>query len=534
MRFGRRNARDEVVWQPVAVFAGAVGVFALHGTQAALSRDFGVFLYGGEQLTRGVPSYVSIFNSVGPLSDTAPGLAILAGRGLGLDPVLAARVVFLLVSAGCCSALFSLARRVFDSPVAGFLAAALLASAATFTRLSSDGPREKTLMLLGLLLALMWLLDRRWFLAGAATAVATLTWQPVLAVCAAGFVGAWVVLTRGRVRAVRDYVLGGAVPSALAVTGFAAVGALRTALDGFIVIDAVYTRQPSVLTNPSGTVAFLWAGYSWTLLPFVLGWLLLPMLLFGAWRRRGTSDEWRSLAVMVAAELGALGWCLVAINGPADLFDVLPFGALGLAGSVVRLDAPLPRPAYAVIATASVLSVTSVAAAYAALSRSEALVGQRRAVDSVMDVLPRRATVLSVNAPDAMVLAGRTNPSPWQVFNASEERYLDAHYPGGLPGYAAWVARTRPTLVVLGGKNRERWLQGVLAAEYEDVGRIGTWQWYASTSLGRLRDARVGTAVAVGREELRRTDRGGLYGPHVFAWRSSDNPTAAQVGMTHG
>lgn len=501
------------------MFVGACVVFALHGTEAALSRDFGVFIYGGEQLTHGVPSYAGIFNSVGPLSDAVPGLAILVGRAVGLDPVLASRLLFLALSAACCAALYVLARRVFASPAAGFLAAALLASAATFTRLSSDGPREKTLMLLFLLLALTWLLERRWFLAGAATAIATLTWQPVFAVAAAGFIGAVAVLPEQRRRAVGGYVLGGAVPSLVAVVAFAATGTLGKALDGFIVIDAVYTRQPSALTNPGGTMAFLWVGYSWTLLPFVLGLLCLPLLLLDAWRRRPGGDDRRVLLVLVAAEAGAVGWLLVAINGAADLFDVLPFGALGIAGVVVRLGRLLPRPGYVAVVGGCTLAALTVATSYAVLSRSDALIGQRRAADSVMDALPSGDTVLSVNAPDAMVLAGRTNPTPWQVFNGSEDRFVNAHYPGGLAGYASWVARTRPAVVVVGGKEPQRWLHGVLRADYADLGRIGTWHWFASTSLGRPQDTRLGAAVAVGREQLHRTDHGGLYGPHVFSAR---------------
>jgi len=501
----------------VVVFAAACVVFALHGTHGALSRDFGVFLYGGEQLTRGVPSYVGIFNSVGPLSDAVPGVAILVGRSLGLDPVLAPRLLFLALSAGCCAALYVLTRRVFDSSAAGFLAAALLAGAATFTRLSSDGPREKTLMLLCLLLALIWLLERRWFLAGAATALATLTWQPVFAVAAAGFIGAVALLTNRRPRALGQFVLGGAAPSLAAVVAFAATGALGRALDGFIVIDAVYTRQPSLLTNPIGTVGFLWQGYSWTVLPFVLGLVLLPMLLLDAWRRRAEHDGWRPLGVMVAAEIGAVGWLLVAINGAADLFDVLPFGALGAAGAVVRLAGPLPRRGFVALLGACTLAAVAVATSYAVLSRSDALVGQRLAVDSVMDVLPRKDGFLSVNAPDAMFLAGRTNPTPWQVFNGSEDRFINAHYPGGLAGYARWVARIRPGVVVVGGADPERWLQGVLGADYTDLGRFGNWQWYASTTLGRAKQSRLGAAVALGREQLQRTDHGGLYGPRVFS-----------------
>ena len=79
------------------------------------------------------------------------------------------------------------------------------------------------------------------------------------------------------------------------------------------------------------------------------------------------------------------------------------------------------------------------------------------------------------------------------------------------------MARTRPGVVVVGGGDPERWLQGVLGADYTDLGRFGNWQWYASTTLSRAKQSRLRAAVALGYEQLRRTDHGGLYGPQVFS-----------------
>ncbi|HET7071462.1 MAG TPA: hypothetical protein VFI40_11600, partial [Nocardioides sp.] len=82
------------VLDPALVGVVALVVIALHGFDGIIDRDLGVFLYGGEHVARGIPPYVGVMNSVGPLSDAMPGLAIWVGHGFGVDPVLAARVWF--------------------------------------------------------------------------------------------------------------------------------------------------------------------------------------------------------------------------------------------------------------------------------------------------------------------------------------------------------------------------------------------------------------------------------------------------------
>ena len=97
------------------------------------------------------PPYVGIFNSVGPLADAVPGLAIWLGGFVGVDPVLSARLFFPVLSALCCALLCVLARDTFGSRAAGLLAPAVFLTFECFIELASSGPREKTTMVVFLL-----------------------------------------------------------------------------------------------------------------------------------------------------------------------------------------------------------------------------------------------------------------------------------------------------------------------------------------------------------------------------------------------
>jgi hypothetical protein len=222
---------------PLLVGLVALVVYALHGFQGGMSRDLGVFTYGGEQLQHGTPPYVGIFNSVGPLADAIPGLAIWLGHLMGVAPVPSARLLFTVLSAVCCALLCVLARDAFGSRAAGLLAPAVFLTFERFIQLASSGPREKTAMVVFLLAGLILSGRRRWAAAGVCTALATLTWQPALLVAVAAVVVAVLVGGERRMRALTRFALGGAATTVVFVAWFALEGALHQAFAGFVLVN---------------------------------------------------------------------------------------------------------------------------------------------------------------------------------------------------------------------------------------------------------------------------------------------------------
>jgi hypothetical protein len=472
----RRSPLAAPVTDCLVVGLVATGVYALHGYDARLVRDVGAFMYGGERFAAGVPPYAGIFNTVGPLADAVPGLAIWVGRHLGIEPVSAARHFFTLISAACCVLVYLLGRQVLGSRAAGFVAAAVFLTFGEFLRLASGGPREKTTMVLFLLAALL-LLGRRWWLAaGVATALATLTWQPSLAVAVTAAVISLAGAPSGRVRGAISYVAGGAVPTALTALYYLLHGDLRLAVDGFVVVNARYKQQPSLLSAPRSTWHFLWVGYEWSLWLVVAGLVGLVVTAV-AIRPRPVP----LLALGAAAAVGT-AWSVAVINGAPDLFVLLPFGALGVAAVVVRAAALLPRCRLALVASVAALAVVA-AGAEAVDSRNDALVGQRTNVAAVLAAAPD-ATLLSINAPQVMALAGRANPTRYQLFDQGIDDYLQHTLPHGLAGYTHWIGRHRPTLIARSGAVGETWPDEMLARYYWYVGRGPDWVWYLSRTAG--------------------------------------------------
>jgi hypothetical protein len=483
---------------PMVTGLVALVVYALHGYDAPLDRDIGVFTYGGMHVAQGTPPYVGIFNSVGPLADAVPGLAMWLGHFVGMDPLLSARLFFTGLSALCCSLLCVLARDTLGSRAAGLIAPAVFLTFENFLRLASAGPREKTTMVVFLLGCLILLGRRRWALAGACAALATLTWQPVLAV-AVGALAAAVLLDQqdARRRILLRFTLGGLVPSLATVCYFLGAGALSRAFDGFLFINVEYTEQPSAISYPTGTWTTLTNAYHLTLPLIIAG--LAALMLIGAQavtfaRRPTVSPVARRLVVCAAGGFVGSVWTLTAINGGPDLFVLLPFAALGLAGATVLLLGRLPRR----VALAGTVAVVCLGVVVAGLesvaTRDDRLLLQRADVNAVLGTQPTDATIVGLSAPQVLALAGRDSPVPYQILIPNQERYLEGTYPGGLRGFLDTLVAARPTFVVVGRSFREEWPNPWLRADYRRVGGGAGWTWYLSRAAGH--DALVRARLA--------------------------------------
>ena len=90
---------------------------------------------------------------------------------------------------------------------------------------------------------------------------------------------------------------------------------------------------------------------------------------------------------------------------------------------------------------------------------------QRAEVEAVFDILPPDATIVSIEAPQPLVLTSRTNPLPHQMFSEGLDGYVDDTWPGGLTGFADDIDRLKPT-VIARGTTRPTWLEQVLARDY--------------------------------------------------------------------
>jgi hypothetical protein len=176
-------------------------------------------------------------------------------------------------------------------------------------------------------------------------------------------------------------------------------------------------------------------------------------------------------------------WTLYAINGAADLFVVLPFAALGIAGAVLLGLSHLPRRAALTGAVTVVCLGVVISGVESVATRDDRLLAQRADTAAVLGGIPG-ATVVTLNAAEVLAITGATSPTPYQYFSDSMLRYLDATYPGGMRGYLTYLERLHPTVVAVGTSFRGLWPYGWLTRDYVRIGTGPGVSWYLSRSLG--------------------------------------------------
>lgn len=482
-----------VDWLAPLCAAVALVAFATRGLDGPLTRDLGLYAYAGQQVADGVAPYVGILNRCGPLAHLIPGVGVAAARLVGGDDLVGMRVLFLCLSAACVGVIYVLGRDAFRSRLAGLAAAAALLCFEGFIQLAGSGPREKSTMVLCLLLTLLAVTHRRWATAGFCIALGTLTWQPVFpAALAATVAAALLGLSHGRLRALARVAVGGLVPAALTVAAYAAIGQLQLFLDDFLLINARYTRQRGFLTDPGASWSRVVEGYGASTAVLVIGALALLVLAGTAlWRREslrqpGTAGVVGAGFALVAAAL----WTLRAYNTWPDLFLFLPLAALGIGGLAGELGRRLPVRTAVVVTVAWVLVATSMAISYSVRTRVDTLSQQQASVAAALTVMPN-ARILSIEAPQALVLAGLRNPYRVQLFGEGLRDYLDDTRPGGVDGYVRSVTDgIRPRIIAVGDE-RIGWFRARFKRSYAPVGCAPTWTWYLR------RDVRPATRAAL-------------------------------------
>ena len=473
-----RLRRPDPVGAAVAV--ASLAIFAAHGFEGELTRDLGLYAYAGQQVADGVPPYSGVMNRSGPLAHLVPGLGAAAARVVGADDLLGMRVLFLLLSVAVIWATYVLGRDLYESRLAGVATAAVVACLPVFISYATGGPREKTTMMLLLTWSLIAMLRRRWWWTGALVALATLTWQPVFFPAVVAAVVCALVAPRGeRVRGLVGIAAGGVVVTAMTLAYFAAVGAVQDFADGFLLVHLRYTYQPGLRDDVGRQWEGLLEGFGQTIWIVVVG--LVALLVLGARNLvaadRRTDPPGRTQIALALAVLVGLAWSWRVFNGWADALLLVPFAAVGVGAIAAALAERVPMRTAVAVTTGWVVLAVWVALDFSLLGGSRLLPEQQRETDGVFAALPADVTLLSVEAPQPLVLAGATNPTQHQMFRAGLEDYLDDSWPGGLEGYAEQVAGGA-TLIAVGREARYPWIVGVLDADFTRFGTTPGWTWY--------------------------------------------------------
>lgn len=486
-------------WEAVVIAALLLGAsvfaFSQNGFEGRLSRDQGNLVYSGQQMAKGVPPYVSLFNHTGPLSPLIAGAAIIVPNALSVDDVFAVRMVFCALSAVAVVALYWLATTLFGSRAVGLLSAIVFIGFEGFARDAGSGPRAKTPMVLFEILCLLFAAHKNWFSAGLFGSLAFLVWQPAGVYAATAVAVAALQSAPGRERwsSLARSVAGTLVPVVVVSGYFAYKNALVEFVDGAVVFNLYYLeRVPTTLIQHfANPIAAVYRSYPLGVLPIVLGFLATGAVF--VWRLRENDGNTSKLLAMdrFAAFLVSLAvmviWSLVDFQSGPDLFVLLPYLAIGfgwllhLAFSrmmdMLQIGQAARRAVLAVLCV--VLLMTE--AGYYRKTREEGLQEQRRLAQQIEDEFGRDSRLVSISSPEILVLLNKTNPNRYLFIASGIDNLIDATEAGGFEGWLRQLEAYDAPVIALGPitGRRAQMVMDWLNAHYVER-KVGSWTLFVT------------------------------------------------------
>lgn len=451
---------------------GALAIFAQYQfwKQPSLG-DRANWDYFSQVIARGGVPYRDVVNIKTPLSAYIGAGAIIAARPFGVRDVIAIRSVFLVLIAlvvGC--TLIVVVRYEGDLGL-GLAAGAVLLCFDTFARSQNSGVQPKTPMVLFGLLTLWAIAAERPFLAGVCGMLSALSWQPGLLFVGVAVLAFSKYLTSWRDLKAVNLLLGAALPLAITLAYFWAIGALGDFYLWSVHFNAT-VYGPNQMRTISGSIGRLGRiideAYNVGKIFFLIA---VPGLIVAIVReiRRARGGGIRSFVQFaprhsaIIAAIVYLEFCMIDMQGGADLIPLLPFVAIFssiLFGFLLHLAVGVAlrfRPALGVNAIEEwgravvCLAILGFGAgrAFGYRLSSPTLHDQDAEVAAITANLRPGDKIFVHGSTEVLVLSGLNNASKHFLLDRGKDKYLDVVEPGGFDGWFERLKAEHPRVVLL-------------------------------------------------------------------------------------
>ncbi len=474
----------------LGALAAAVVMFTRFSIDGTLERDPAIYAYSAQQFAHGVPIYASIFDPKGPLASLTAGVAVAAGRLVGLFDLHSIRLAYLAMTCLTVLAVYWLALRLWRSVVAAVVAAVVFAAFRGIALDAMTGPDAKTPGILCAVLAMTLAVQRRWFAAALLGGVAFLDWQPlvayplvivIVAVCSAEAGKRW--------RTLGTTLAGAALPLVVIAGYFVATGAFGRFFESVFVFPATGVQRGP--TSFAGNVTQIlrvvrdYYDFSGILFWAGLAALLLLVIVAGILDRRSLRNP-VSTVVLITFLLEA-AYSTFDFQGYPDLYPLLPYAALGLGGVAALVTARWASPLYHRTAATGVILAMVVLAALSCLwftrdpLNDRGLIAQRADACAVTRMLGAKGTLYALGDPTALVLTGRRNPDRYIYLGGGVGAWKIHHTAGGFLAWKAQIRAAHPAVIAIRGwYGPTRRKMGVFLNATYIPAYVGVWKVFLS------------------------------------------------------
>lgn len=472
------------------VFLISAIVFGQYGFKGTLWRDSANALYSGQQMARGVPHFVSIFDHSGVLAPLISGVGVSVATRFNFDDILAVRVIFFMFGSLAVVGLYLLGSTLFESRQVGLIAAFVSIGFRCFGTTAVSGPRNKTPMVLFETLSLLIMVRRKWFWAGICGSLAFLAWQPAAIY---PLVTIFLAITQSeqgheRARGVTRAISGILIPIIIVSTYFLYKGAFYEFVDGTILFNMNHLERPpsSLFHHIVAPVIAIHRGYTVMAIPIFLGFLVVCITYIWRIRLHGGSiarllSEDRFAALLLSFPAPVV-WSLLDFQSCPDFFVFLPYLAIAFGWllcialqGVAKMEEIGPAMQKTFFLAVCATLVGWAAIDYRATANNK-LEDQRQWAQQVELEYGHDSKLVSIGVPELLVLLHRTNPNPYVCIISGIDNRIHANTPGGFDGWLEELERYDPSVIAFGpteGRFKIK-LMDWLQTHYRET-TVGSW-----------------------------------------------------------
>lgn len=486
--------RQSATWFPILLIVlVSAFVYIQYGFNGSLQRDDAIYLYSGQQVARGLPPYVGIFDHKGPVTPLLAGLGVSLAHALRADDIFAVRLLFLGISILVIVSTYLLTRMLFNSHHTGLLTAFFFLNFWGFGRHAVSGPRAKTPMVMFELLSLRLTARKSWFWAGFTGALGFLTWQPAVIYPLTTLFLA-LVQAGNQTQRIKQFVntlLGISLPLALITIYFVIQDAFVDFWGGMFLFNLSYLNRTgtSLVGNIKGFLAAIYEGYPTVSIPILIGFLAIIFIFF----RRLQQHQNRFFVWLAEDHFAGLlltfpvpfFWSLLDFQGYADFYIFLPYAAIGFGWFLQQaLQAVAQQESVAPIMKHLLfigvcLALVGGAAMYYAKTANNDLQTQQEWANQTANAYGINGKTIAINVPEAMVLLHRANPDPYVFVKNGIDEWIETAVPGGFTGWLSDLQTYNPSVIFYReapGKHMPS-LEAWLASEFQKK-MVGNWTIY--------------------------------------------------------
>jgi hypothetical protein len=464
------------------------------GFKQAEIGDSAIWDYMAQSILRGQIPYRDVVEIKLPASAYLGAVAMWIAKGCGVRDIVGVRILDLILIGTLAATSYTVAELYLHSRMTAMMSFLLPLLSERFMDWTSGGTEPKLCMVLFGMLSLVLVAQDRPFLAGFASMLSCLCWQPGLLFTGAAFLVFSRYLTSWRDRRATKVLAGAVLPLAILLVYFYRAGALQDLWTWTISYTYHVYAPEGTRSLPDGlahiwrvTIRVLGAGAVLLVLGAIgfLGFLYTRIV--AEIRNRRASyppSDFLKDGILIAPAVYFV-FCLIDFKGGPYLIPLIPFGGIFTAWLVEKVSGMVPTirsgrqtkeprvPSFgwqALVLAAVFVLAFAIAAKQG--NRGPGLREQMHKFESLAGMLGPDDKIYVHGSTEILVLLDKANLNPYIFLDSGKDDYLAARTNGGFKSIVDGMETQAPKLVALSRLDRVRHreeLQEWVNERYEKV-----------------------------------------------------------------